>query len=325
MTAAANVSWALVSTIKAPLEEVLNFAAWHLELGAKRLHIYLDDPEDPAYPILKAHPRIRALRCDDSYWRRVTPKGRPERHQLRQVANASHCYNRKNSHDWLGHIDVDEFLVPEAPVAELLAALPATCHSARLRPMELLAPEAPGPLLRFRAFSLPLARRHAQTERLYPEFGPWLNGGMLSHVAGKLFLRAGLPQVRFRIHKALSEGTELPEAQEMTQIPLAHLHARSWESWHAHYRFRLARGAYRAELKPMRPAFESSVTLHQLLSTLEETEGEAGLRRFFTEVCTDRPALRQALAEESLLHEVRMDFARLRASHFPHAGQDVTS
>lgn len=320
----APASWALVSTIKAPLTEVLNFAAWHLELGAKRLHIYLDDPEDPAFPILKAHPRIRAVRCDDSYWKRVTPKGRPERHQLRQVANASHCYNRKNTHDWLGHIDVDEFLIPEAPVGDLLAALPESCQSARLRPMELLAPEAdpeaPGPLHHFRAFSLPLAERHAQTDRIYPEFGQWLNGGMLSHVAGKLFLRAGLPQVRFRIHKALSQGAELAEAVEMAQIPLAHFHAPSWETWYAHYRFRLARGAYRAELKPMRPAFDSSVTLHQLLSTLEDSEGEAGLRRFFNEVCSDHPTLRRALAEEGLLHETEMDFARLRASHFPHAG-----
>ncbi|WP_010141381.1 glycosyltransferase family 2 protein [Oceanicola sp. S124] len=321
-----SASWALVSTIKAPLTGVLDFAAWHLELGAKRLHIYLDDPEDPAYPVLKAHPRIRAVRCDDAHWRRVAPKGRPQTHQLRQVANASHCYNRKNSHDWLGHIDVDEFLFPEGDMGRILAALPVDVTSARLRPMEVLAPgDTPDGVTRFRAFALPLARRHAQTDRIYPEFGRWLNGGMLSHVAGKLFLRAGLPQVRFRIHKALSAGTELAEATELAQVPLGHLHAPDWDSWHRHYRFRLARGAYRAELKPMRPAFEDSLSLHDLLSRLEETEGEAGLRRFFTEVCTDTPALRRALAAEGLLHEVPMDLARLRMQHFPSAASPKTA
>ncbi|MBR9763696.1 MAG: glycosyltransferase family 2 protein [Rhodobacteraceae bacterium] len=314
----ATASWAIVSTIRAPLCEVLDFAAWHLELGAKRLHIYLDDPGDPAYPILKAHPRIRAVRCDDAHWRRVAPKGRPDKHQLRQVANASHCYNRKNSHDWLGHIDVDEFLSPDGDMGRILSALPEDASSARMRPMEVLAPgDAPDGVTRFRAFALPLAQRHAQTDRLYPEFGRWLNGGMLSHVAGKLFLRAGLPQVRFRIHKALSAGAELAEAVELTQVPLGHLHAPDWDSWLRHYRFRLARGAYRAELKPMRPAFDDSLTLHDLLSRLEATEGEAGLRRFFTEVCTDTARLREGLAAQGLLHEVRMDLARLRLSHFP--------
>ncbi|PJE28398.1 hypothetical protein PSM7751_02356 [Pseudooceanicola marinus] len=326
-------SWAAVATVKAPVEEVLSFAAWHLELGAARLHIYLDDPEDPAYPILKAHPKIRAMQCDDRYWRRVARDGRPDKHQMRQTLNASHCYNAKNRHDWLAHIDVDEFLLPDRPVAEILAALPPDVLSARMRPMEVLArpdrPEEQGPdaegsdteaPVHLRAFSLPLAQRHAQTERIYPEFGAFLNGGMLSHVAGKLFVRRGLPDVRFRIHRVLSAGEADPGQQELPEIPVAHFHATSWADWQAHYRFRLDRGAYRAELKPPRRADAGSVNLHTLLSTLEDSEGDPGLRRFFDEVCADTPALRDRLAAEGLLREVTMDFAALRARHFPDVG-----
>lgn len=316
-------SWAVVATVKAPVVEVLNFAAWHLELGAKQLHIYLDDPKDPVYPLLKAHPRIRAVQCDSRYWRRRAREGRPDKHQMRQTLNASHCYNAKNRHAWLAHIDVDEFLLPEGDLGQILAALPATTLSARMRPMEVLAPPDGAPasaLVRLRAFALPLEQRHAETEAVYPEFGPYLNGGMLSHVAGKLFVRKGLPDVRFRIHRVLSAGEADPGQQELRQVPVAHFHATSWADWLSHYRFRLARGAYRSELKPMRPAFSDSVNLHTLLSTLEDSEGERGLRRFFDEVCADTPALRQRLMTAGLLREAVMDFPRLRAAHFPKAG-----
>ncbi|MCA1335349.1 glycosyltransferase family 2 protein [Pseudooceanicola marinus] len=316
-------SWAVVATAKAPVEEVLSFAAWHLELGVARLHIYLDDPQDPVYPILKAHPKIRAVQCDDRYWRRVARNGCPDKHQMRQTLNASHCYNAKNRHDWLAHIDVDEFLLPDRPVTEILAALPPAVLSARMRPMEVLArpegPDAEGPV-HLRAFSLALAQRHAETERVYPEFGAYLNGGMLSHVAGKLFVRKGLPDVRFRIHRVLSAGEADPGQQELPEIPVAHFHATSWSDWQSHYRFRLDRGAYRAELKPSRRADAGSVNLHSLLSTLEDSEGETGLRRFFDEVCADTPALRDRLAAEGLLREVTTDFAALRARHFPDVG-----
>ena len=111
-----------------------------------------------------------------------------------------------------------------------------------------------------------------------------------------------------------------PGQQELPEIPVAHFHATSWADWQAHYRFRLDRGAYRAELKPPRRADAGSVNLHTLLSTLEESEGVPGLRRFFEEVCADTPALRDRLAAEGLLREVTMDFAALRARHFPDVG-----
>lgn len=313
-------TWGLVATVKAPAEAVLDFAAWHLELGARRLTIYLDDPEDPVFPLLKAHPRISAIRCDDQYWRRRSKSGRPDKHQLRQVLNATHCYTRKNALDWLGHVDVDEFLLPETTVADALATLPDSCLSARMRPQEVLAPP-PGStatsLIRLRAFSLPLPQRQAETARIYPEFGDYLNGGMLSHVAGKLFVRKGLRDVTFKIHRVVAGEQEDPAQQELPQLPLAHLHAASWEAWRDHFAFRLARGAYRAELKPARPAHTGALNLHGLLSTLDAAEGEAGLHRFFTEVCADTPALRDRLMREGLLREAVMDLPALRRRHFP--------
>ena len=55
--------------------------------------------------------------------------------------------------------------------------------------------------------------------------------------------------------------------------------------------------------KPPRRADAGSVNLHTLLSTLEDSEGDPGLRRFFDEVCADTPALCDRLAAEGLLRE----------------------
>ena len=74
--------WGLVAKILAPTSDILRFVAYHLEAGAHRLYIYLDDPEADAYAPLKAHPKIRVQKCDDAYWAKVGGK-RPTKHQVR--------------------------------------------------------------------------------------------------------------------------------------------------------------------------------------------------------------------------------------------------
>ncbi|WP_138179481.1 glycosyltransferase family 2 protein, partial [Roseovarius indicus] len=137
-------TWGVVSTIKAPAADILNFAAHHLDLGAHRVHVYLDEDNPQARDHLSAHPKCRVTVTDDAYWSRRA-KGRPGTHQPRQTANATHCYNRNPQVDWLAHIDVDEFLWPAAPIADQLAALPSETRSARVHPIEALAPDPDDP------------------------------------------------------------------------------------------------------------------------------------------------------------------------------------
>jgi hypothetical protein len=136
-------TWGVVSTIKAPARDILSFAAYHLELGAHRVIVYLDDENPAAFKVLKAHPKCRVIECDDAYWKRR--KGRPEKHQARQTANATRCYRRGPGVDWLAHIDLDEFLWPQSPLTAQLAMLDDTVISARIRPVEALAPDPAAP------------------------------------------------------------------------------------------------------------------------------------------------------------------------------------
>jgi hypothetical protein len=315
-------TWGVVSTIKAPTRDILNFAAYHLDLGAHRVHIYLDEDDPAARSALKRHPKCRVILTDADYWqRRRRAKGRPPAHQPRQSVNATHCYNRDPQVDWLLHADVDEFLWPKAPLPGLLAALPANTVSTRIRPIEALAPDPADPPppgnTWCKGFSRLQAKRREETNAIYPTFGDHLNGGFLSHVAGKILVRTGLPDISLRIHNAFVGKQQDSDPPELPQTRLVHLHAKGWQHWQRHYRYRLDHGSYREGLKPAPMPDGSALNMNQLFAMLEAEGGEEALRAFYAEVCTATPALRDRLAAHGHLHEVTLDLDAKRARHFP--------
>ena len=303
-------TWGLVATILAPVPEILRFAAYHLEAGARRLHLYLDALSPEAEARLAEHPKVRVTNCDKAYWKRLTGKP-PVKHQVRQSMNATHAYAKGPQVDWLIHMDVDEFLVAKRPVAEILKSLPEDQDIARIRPMEALA-GTPG---RYKAFIPPGPDRARIVEEIYPTYGRYVQGGFLSHLAGKVFVRTGMDGIRLQIHNAFRGGDLIPGPEQQAGIDLAHHHAKDWTQWLAAYRYRLEKGSYRAELG--NPAKTGGMTLHQLFQAIETEEGEEGLRAFYDEVCTGSPALQERLARQDLLRtaELRLDAAV--AKHFP--------
>tara|TARA_R110002049_G_scaffold23545_3_gene83297 strand:- start:14028 stop:14984 length:957 start_codon:yes stop_codon:yes gene_type:complete len=307
-----DTRWGLAATILAPTHDILRFAAYHLEAGAHRIYIYLDAENPSAYEALKAHPKVRVTTCDASYWQRQA-SNRPAKHQVRQTVNATHAYDRPAEVDWLIHMDADEFLVSDVPVADILAALPDDQSIARIRPMEQLSGDGTA----FKTFIPTGPKRPAITRDLYPTYGDRVRGGFLSHLAGKVFARTGLPDVRVQIHNVFQSGSAIDGPDQQPGIDLAHLHAKTWDDWIAAYRYRLAKGSYRAELGPYKPRDKGGVSMHDLFTQIESERGEAGLRAFFDEVCADTPRLRAALAEHGYLRVVNLDLDRVLSRHFP--------
>ncbi|GGX57255.1 hypothetical protein GCM10007385_27640 [Tateyamaria omphalii] len=309
------MTWGLSATILAPAADILRFAAYHIELGAHRLYIYLDDDNQAAFAPLKQHPKVRVQICDATYWSKLYGR-RPAKHQLRQTMNATHAYHRRAEVDWLIHMDVDEFIVTgNHSVSERLEGLDSNHLNARIRPMELLG----GSQNAFKAFVAPGPSRAKTVRALYPTFGNYLTGGFLSHVAGKVFVRTGQPDIQIRIHNAFQDDQMLPNATELSEMALAHCHATSWEAWRTTFLYRLEKGSYRAELKPALPAERGGKTLHQLFKHLQSTEGEDGLRAFYDEVIGDGPNLRARLEAKGLLRKVDLNLDAMTARHFPNA------
>ncbi|MBL4767812.1 MAG: glycosyltransferase family 2 protein [Rhodobacteraceae bacterium] len=300
--------WGLCSTIKAPADEILRFAAHHLELGAHRLYIYLDDDNPAAFTPLKAHPKIRVTHCDTAYWKKQG--ARPKKHQVRQTKNATHAYNRRVEVDWLIHIDVDEFLWPDTNVADILTLLSSDIHCARARPIESIAGD--GTL--FKGY-IPSGPDRAEIVRqIYPTFGAYIKGGFLSHVVGKLFVRTGKENVLLKIHNMFWNDEMNPGHTELNNLALCHCHSKNWQDWLSTYRYRLEKGSYRADLAP---STSGGVTLHDMFHQIENKHGEAGLRAFYDEVCADSEKLRKNLQTRGLLRQCDLELDRKAKKHFP--------
>src|SRR5690554_3668426 len=308
------ITWGLVATIKAPCEDILNFVAHHLEIGAHRIHVFLDEDSPDARRALAAHPGCTVTLTDDGYW--AGHRKRPKKHQARQTLNATRAYRSGPGVDWLAHIDVDEFLHPAgASVADQLAALPQNARTARVRPIEALAaPESGGTPEWFKGCDPRQSPRNAQTQEIYPTYGALLNGGFLSHVAGKIFVRTGQEGVSLRIHNAFDLDGAIPNDHDLTQTRLCHFHAPSWEEWRRSYEYRLASGSYRPDLKGT-PSIPT--TMNALFHAIENEGGETALRAFYDEVCTATPVLRARLEEYGLLHRIDLDLTAKRTRHFP--------
>lgn len=312
------IRWGTVSTIKAPQRAILDFAAWHLEQGAHRLFIYLDDDVPETQAVLAAHPKIRVKHTNAAYWEKRG--GRPEASRNRQTANMRHANNRKPDVDWLAHIDVDEFLLPTRPIADQLAALPPDCLCARVRPVEALAPgtaSTEGETL-FKAFHLEQGARRQAAEACFPTWGQHLSGGFVSHVAGKLFFRSGIKGLQVKIHNMFLKNEKNIGERPLPEIELGHFHASDWDHFRDQMKWRLATGSYRPELRAQARA-PGAVNLNALLQMINETGGEAALRLFFDEVCTANTDLCDRLSTNGLLRRHHMRLDALRDIHFPSA------
>jgi len=304
-------SWGIVSTVRGSTPDILRFVAYHLDLGVDRMHIYLDEPNPKAFNALNRHPKVEVRNCDDGFWAN-RKRARPEKHQTRQTANATFTY-RKASEDWLAHIDVDEFLWADRPMAQLLAEVPPEIPGVRVRPIEAMA----GGADLYKAYIPTGPNRDGLVQALYPNYGAFVLGGFFSHVQGKLFVRTGLPKISFRIHNLFQNGEILPCKVELPDVDLCHRHAPNWDHWLAHYRFRLERGSYQPGMSPNVARDRGGMNMNELLSWIEAEGGMDGLRAFFDEISGADSGVRARLEGQNLIRHRPLELDEKLGKHFP--------
>ena len=295
--------WGVAATVKAPADQVLAFAAHHLDLGAHRIWLHFDDPDDPAADLLSGQDGITVIRCDDPYWQTIAGS-RPDTHQVRQIKNIGRIL-RKAGLDWIGHFDVDEFLLADVPVAEILADQPADRHIVRAEPWEALHdPALPDDIFTARAFRRQLPDDAGDmAAQLYGPLGDLLDKGMLSHTVGKCFFRTGVQGMIPRIHGARwKHGDWVFGGRFHPDLALLHFHAQDAELWKARLPYRLSKGAYQ-----YRPAMQA---------WLQATTPD-GIDLFYDRIQTARPDLVTALADQGLLRQADLALRRKIAARFP--------
>lgn len=306
--------WGIVSMVRGRAEDILGFAAHHLDLGADRLYIFLDEPNPTAFQALNQHPKVQVQSCDKAFWSKRT-RGRPDKHQIRQTFIATHTYRRTDV-DWLAHIDVDEFLWSSEPVADVLATVPQDVPAVRVRPSEAMS----GGDDLYKAHIPKSPTREALVQEIYPTYGAFVLGGFLSHVQGKLIVRTGLENLSFRIHNLFQNKKLLPCKHEQPQFELCHRHAPDWDHWIAHYDFRMTRGSYQPGMSPNVPREKGGLNKNELFSWIKDEHGMDGLRAFYAEISGQDPDVRARLERNGLIRHRPLNMSQKIAQHFPGSG-----
>jgi hypothetical protein len=236
-----------VATIaREPLPVLERFVGWHLSQGAERIILFLDDPDDPAQGALAGDPRVDLRCCTAAFWASIglSPDARFTR---RQRAVMTLAY-REVSDGWVLILDADELMwMPGRSLPEALATLPQGTRTLRVVSAEQVGLPNGG-----EAFRLPIDRHlvneiyGAEAALFRPRFG------LVGHPEGKSFHRAGLSDIRLKLHWAVTEAGEAIEGPLWgadQQAYLLHYFAPGYDRWRAKMDWRAGAHGFAGPLK----------------------------------------------------------------------------
>lgn len=115
------VKTAIVSTVRAPIEDLRHYVHYHLNIGIDEIILFLDDPLDEGVDAFAQYSKVTSVACSASYWN--TNGGRPEFVGARQTVNVNNGAKiaAEKQCNWLIHIDNDELINPLVDIKQVLA------------------------------------------------------------------------------------------------------------------------------------------------------------------------------------------------------------
>ena len=213
-----RATWSVQATVNEPLELLVAFVAHYLELGADVIYLYLDAPHPEAEAAFSSHPRVKVTICDDVYWAKLTPKGRPSVVPARQKWNSRHVYSQINT-DWLLLCDADEYLVAGCDLGELLGRQPIKTEYLRIRVAEkILEPDVEATSIFDGIFRTAQQKGASLALEIYGrELAPMLERIVAGHDIGKSIIRRGLDCV-LGIHQPKRRTIPIGSSQSVQDL-----------------------------------------------------------------------------------------------------------
>jgi len=305
--------WGVVMTVCEPAALVQTNVMWHLVTGAAAVHVFVDDPTDPAIQALRTLERCHVQVCDGAYWAAQRPnKGRPPSQMRRQTINAN-VAQRTCGLDWLFHIDADEFIWQDGDLTAELTAHAEPQVELNLQVLERLFPETGQRGLFDGAFRATSDLDDATRIAAFGDQAGMMKRGQYSHGAGKSGVRVGAG-LRLGVHNAtIRDGDRWRRAPNAvsTTARLLHFDGLTPLHWLAKFlRYRLTDTDVQAAiLQPHR-----QTQIDWMLQRCEtRADGEAAHHTLFA-LTPDR---RARLEQFDLLREVPFDPATVIGPNAP--------
>jgi hypothetical protein len=272
-----------VTTLKDTPEHVRSFVGRNLRGGIDHLFVFLDDPDDPATPeiraLLDADAHVTTVVCDDTWWRGK----RPARLNVRQRINANIAKGVLTAVDeaeWIFHVDADEVarLDPDA-----LARVPASEPNVQLAPLEAVSRDSATDDDTW--FKTLLDPPELTLLKVLGVIDQAKNGAYFrGHVEGKTGLRPR-SDLWLTLHRAVDENGDVPEPHRDPGLRVLHYESASADEFVRKWTALLQAGP----MASFRPAREpTAVALQALLARgLEPDEARPLLLRIYERTSRD--------------------------------------
>lgn len=228
-------NWSVVATVKAPKEVIDIFINHYLNIGAEKIYLYLDDPNDRSIKdFYKDNIKIDIQVCDKEYWaidykfHNLKYAGRSDAVERRQEHNLVHAIQKCQT-KWILCVDIDELIYSEREVSSILKEIPDNIFSLRIKPYEAIY-LANAPITMKEVFATRYFK-HRNTRidwcfwnKIYPKEYIHKNG-LFGHITGKAFLRTDVPLKYPALHNPYSIDVELKSVFLINEIKLLHYEA----------------------------------------------------------------------------------------------------
>lgn len=296
-------TWSTVSFVKDTPENVRRFVSYHLGLGARRMQIFFDDPEDPCIEMLADVAEVTATACSPEFWLKHLGSADVFTHGRRQNTATTVGYTQATE-DWVLNLDADEFLhLGAVPVSTFLSEIPAEVNAIRFRPAESVLVEDPQGREHFR---LPIDRK--SVTQIHGDFGVNTKRrlGFFGHLDGKTLLRSGLQGIRLRQHWPEGEDRQVLldlDLEASPQMCILHRNAEEYEIWRGKLDFRLSTNSIPGQLRG-------------LLTGLRAEDDEAGIRAVYDKIFSLSGDPLAKMQERNLVFALEHPLTRFETSYF---------
>ncbi len=230
----------MVTTLKADLDRVKQFVAYHRHLGVDEMMLFFDDPTDPAIGEIQHRPGVTAIACDEQYWRDLEGS-RPDVVQARQVANVNSVLRtRRDEFDWLIHIDSDELVHAPQGLAKTLKDEGAELSLLQMPVLEAIPadPDDEDPFRSTRLFRRHRPKLAEQARQLGAASGFRGRTFLRGHAEGKPVVHLDGTVTRMKIHRAIEYDEARFKRGVSSNIRVLHYDAGSFRDWCAKWRNR---------------------------------------------------------------------------------------
>lgn len=241
----------IITICKEPLLSVLRFVAWHRQMGASKIVLYFDDPDDQAIAYLAHLPFVEVIRCTPKFWHSIGISAQ-RAFVPRQIAALTHGY-RRCQEGWVGVLDTDElFYDSNGRLIDWLEGLPAAMRVVRLKVAEAICYQAPSNQQIYDRY-FRFSQLGKDFTEVYGDYWPLIldGAGTVGHFRGKSLARAGLRVEAFLQHWPVDpQGFEIrgPHVSVETGRLLLHFFEGGWQEWRRKIEWRLRSGSIACSL-----------------------------------------------------------------------------